>query len=36
VRDAGLGSAFGVTVRDGFDEVDRKVEVFRRAVEKHG
>jgi len=32
VRDAGLGSAFGVTVRDGPDEVDAKAAVFRRVA----
>ena len=35
VRDAGLGSAFGVTVRDGADAVDACIEAFRRAAGKH-
>lgn len=35
VRDAGLGSAFGVTVRDGADAVDACVDAFRRAADKH-
>ena len=35
VRDAGLGSAFGVTVRDGADAVDAQVAAFRRVVAKH-
>lgn len=35
VSDPGLGSAFGVTMRDGPDEVDRKAEEFRRAAIKH-
>jgi dTDP-4-amino-4,6-dideoxygalactose transaminase len=34
VADPGLGSAFGVTVRDGFDVVDARAEEFCRAVEK--
>ncbi len=32
VSDPGLGSAFGVTMRDGFEEVDARAEEFRRAV----
>ena len=35
VSDAGLGSAFGVTMNDGPDEVDQKAEAFRNAVMKH-
>lgn len=35
VSDPGLGSAFGVTMRDGFDEVDAKAEEFRKVVEKY-
>jgi dTDP-4-amino-4,6-dideoxygalactose transaminase len=33
VSDPGLGSAFGVTLRDGFDEVDRRAEQFRRVYQ---
>ncbi len=32
VSDAGLGSAFGVTMRDGFDVVDARAAEFRRAA----
>jgi dTDP-4-amino-4,6-dideoxygalactose transaminase len=32
VSDPGLGSAFGVTLRDGFEEVDARVEEFRRVA----
>ena len=35
VRDPGLGSEFGVTVRDGFDEVDARAEQFLRAARKY-
>jgi dTDP-4-amino-4,6-dideoxygalactose transaminase len=35
VSDAGLGSAFGVSMRDGFHEVDLQAEQFRRVVEKY-
>jgi len=35
VSDAGLGSAFGVTVRDGFDVVDAKIEEFRKVYARH-
>jgi len=35
VSDAGLGSAFGVSMRDGFLEVDLQAEQFRRVVEKY-
>jgi len=35
VSDPGLGSAFGVTMRDGFDVVDAKIEAFRRAALKY-
>ncbi len=34
VSDAGLGSAFGVTINSDNDEIDRKIEVFRNVVEK--
>lgn len=32
VSDPGLGSAFGVTMRDGFEQVDQRAAEFRRAV----
>jgi 8-amino-3,8-dideoxy-alpha-D-manno-octulosonate transaminase len=32
VSDAGLGSAFGVTMRDGFDMVDARAEQFRKVA----
>jgi dTDP-4-amino-4,6-dideoxygalactose transaminase len=35
VGDPGLGSAFGVTMRDDFDAVDARVEEFRRAASKY-
>lgn len=35
VSDPGLGSAFGVTMRDGFDAVDACAERFRQVVEKY-
>ncbi len=35
VSDGGLGSAFGVTVRDGFDIVDERADEFRRVVKKY-
>ena len=35
VSDPGLGSAFGVTMSDGADEVDRKAEEFRKAARKY-
>ena len=35
VSDAGLGSAFGVTVRDGFDKVDACAARFRDVAEKY-
>ena len=35
VSDAGLGSAFGVTVRDGFDKVDACAARFRYVAEKY-
>jgi dTDP-4-amino-4,6-dideoxygalactose transaminase len=35
VSDAGLGSAFGVTMSDGFPEVDARAAQFRAAAEKH-
>ncbi|MCS7221976.1 MAG: DegT/DnrJ/EryC1/StrS family aminotransferase [Anaerolineae bacterium] len=35
VSDPGLGSAFGVTVRDGFDVVDARAEEFRRVAMKY-
>jgi len=35
VSDPGLGSAFGVTMRDGQDEVDRKAEKFRQVAMKY-
>ena len=34
VSDAGLGSAFGVTMSDGFDGVDARVEEFRRVYKE--
>jgi 8-amino-3,8-dideoxy-alpha-D-manno-octulosonate transaminase len=35
VSDAGLGSAFGVAMRDGFDTVDIRAAEFRRVAQKH-
>jgi dTDP-4-amino-4,6-dideoxygalactose transaminase len=35
VVDPGLGSAFGVSVRDGFDAVDRRADEFRQAYLKY-
>ena len=35
VSDAGLGSAFGVTIRDGFDVVDTKAAEFRRIAKEY-
>ena len=35
VWDAGLGSAFGVTMSDGFDTVDARAQAFRTAVAKY-
>jgi len=35
VSDAGLGSAFGVTMRDGFDAVDARAAQFRRVAQKY-
>lgn len=35
VSDAGLGSAFGVTIRDGFDVVDARAEDFRKVYARH-
>lgn len=35
VSDPGLGSAFGVTMRDGFDAVDARAEEFRRVARKY-
>jgi dTDP-4-amino-4,6-dideoxygalactose transaminase len=35
VSDPGLGSAFGVAMLDGFDEVDAKAELFRKIVGKY-
>jgi len=35
VSDPGLGSAFGVTMRDGFDVVDARAEEFRRVAQKY-
>jgi 8-amino-3,8-dideoxy-alpha-D-manno-octulosonate transaminase len=35
VSDAGLGSAFGVTMRDGFPEVDAAAARFRAVAEKY-
>jgi dTDP-4-amino-4,6-dideoxygalactose transaminase len=35
VSDPGLGSAFGITLRGGFDEVDAKAEAFRQVVGKY-
>jgi len=34
VSDAGLGSAFGVTMRDGFRVVDARAAQFRRVAQK--
>jgi len=35
VSDKGLGAAFGVTITSDNDEIDRKIEIFRNAVEKY-
>jgi len=35
VSDAGLGSAFGVTIRDDFDVVDARAEEFRKVYARH-
>jgi 8-amino-3,8-dideoxy-alpha-D-manno-octulosonate transaminase len=35
VSDPGLGSAFGVTMRDGFDIVDNCADEFRRVAGKY-
>ena len=35
VSDGGLGSAFGVTMRDGFDAVDQRAAEFRRIAKKY-
>jgi 8-amino-3,8-dideoxy-alpha-D-manno-octulosonate transaminase len=35
VSDPGLGSAFGVTIRDDFDVVDTRAAEFRRVVGKY-
>ena len=35
VSDPGLGSAFGVTIKDGLEEVDRKAEEFRSVAMKY-
>jgi dTDP-4-amino-4,6-dideoxygalactose transaminase len=35
VSDPGLGSAFGVTMRDGFDAVDARVAQFRQVAQKY-
>ena len=35
VSDAGLGSAFGVTMRDGFDQVDQRIAEFRKIVKEY-
>jgi len=35
VSDVGLGSGFGITIRSDDNEIDQKVEQFRKAVEKH-
>jgi 8-amino-3,8-dideoxy-alpha-D-manno-octulosonate transaminase len=35
VSDAGLGSAFGVTMRDGFDAVDARAAQFCRVAQKY-
>jgi 8-amino-3,8-dideoxy-alpha-D-manno-octulosonate transaminase len=35
VSDGGLGSAFGVTINDGFPEVDARAAGFRAAAEKY-
>lgn len=35
VSDPGLGSSFGVTVRDGFDVVDARAEEFRRVAKQY-
>ena len=35
VADAGLGSAFGVTMRDGFDVVDARAAEFRRVAKEY-
>ena len=35
VSDAGLGSAFGITVTSTEKEIDEKIEIFRKVVEKY-
>lgn len=35
VSDAGLGSAFGVAVRDGFDVVDARADQFRKVYTQY-
>ena len=35
VSDAGLGSGFGINILSDENEIDRKIEQFRNAVEKH-
>jgi hypothetical protein len=35
VSDGGLGSAFGVTMRDGFGAVDQRAAEFRRIAKKY-
>jgi hypothetical protein len=35
VSDPGLGSAFGVTMRDGFDAVDVRAAQFRDVAQKY-
>ncbi len=35
VSDAGLGAGFGITITSSDDEIDRKIETFRKTVEKY-
>jgi len=35
VSDVGLGAGFGITIRSDVDEIDRKIEEFRRVAEKY-
>jgi 8-amino-3,8-dideoxy-alpha-D-manno-octulosonate transaminase len=35
VSDVGLGSGFGITIRSDEDEIDEKVEQFRRVIDKY-
>ena len=35
VSDPGLGAGFGVSMHDGFEEVDRRAEKFQRVVKQY-